>query len=90
VSASEDPERSAEAMSITLAEAKSLRHGTILYDLKARNADGTAWRWRVNGQPRTWKRDPSRVSVPLKRGFWDFGYLDETGLELVALEDPTQ
>lgn len=37
--------------------------------------------WRVNGQIKRWKRNPLRIQVPLKRGLWEYGYLDETNLE---------
>jgi hypothetical protein len=70
---------------ITLEQAKSLCPGTILYHVTNKNADCSAQRWRVNGQPKTWKRDPSRVQVPVKHGLYTFGYVTENDLDLVTL-----
>lgn len=75
---------------ITLEQAKTLRHGTILYHANNRNADGTAQRWKVNGAPKVWKRSPERVQVPIKHGLYSFDYLTERDLDLVSMADPTQ
>jgi hypothetical protein len=32
--------------------------------------------WRRNGRTRTWKRDPSRVEVPIKHGMYAYGTID--------------
>ena len=77
-------------MSITLEQAKQLRNGDTLYHVRNRNADGTAQRWRVNGKPKTWKRSPERVQVPLKHGLYTYDYLTEAYLDDVSLTDPTQ
>lgn len=68
---------------MTLKEAKELRVGDILLHRINRNADGSAQRWKVNGKPKTWKRDKGRVRVPIKHGMWDYDYLTEKELELV-------
>jgi len=70
---------------MTLEEAKGLYPGQILHHAHNKNSDGTPQRWRVNGQVKTWKRDPSRVRVPLKHGIWAYGYLDETCLDLLEI-----
>ncbi len=57
-------------------QAKALGVGQTVYHRFDRNADGTPARWRVNGQPKTWKRDATRVSVPIKHGLWDYGYIE--------------
>ena len=57
---------------ITLEEAKALDYRATLVDKR----DGA--RWRVNGKVQTWKRDPSRIRVPLKHGLYQYGYLYET------------
>jgi hypothetical protein len=72
---------------IQLAEAKCLKVGDILYHRRDRNADGSARRWRVNGRPKTWKRDQDRVRVPLKHGLYSYDYLDENTLSLLSLEN---
>jgi len=64
-------------MSITLEEAKQLKTGQILYHRSLRNADGSPQRWKVNGMVKTWKRNPNRIQIPLKRGLHEFSYLTE-------------
>ena len=70
---------------ITLAQAKALKHGTILEHTSNKNADGTPQRWRVSGKPKTWKRSPERVQVPVKHGLYANGYVTEDDLHLVTL-----
>jgi hypothetical protein len=72
-------------MAITLNQAKSLRPGQILYHVENRNADKSPQRWRVNGQPRLWKRNPNKVRVPLKHGLYAYGTLTEDDLGSVCL-----
>lgn len=33
--------------------------------------------WRKNGAPKTWKRDRSRASVPVKFGLYEYGTINE-------------
>ena len=68
---------------MTLAQAKALKYGDILHHTQHKNADGTPQRWRVNGAPKTWKRNPERVSVPVKHGMYSFDTLTENDLDLV-------
>lgn len=63
---------------ITLEQAKALKPGDILIDDLGK-------RWKVNGQPQTWKRSPGRVRVPLKHGLYAYDQLDETSLHLVKM-----
>lgn len=65
---------------MTLEEAKSLRFRQIIYARNAKNSDGSPQRWRVNGTVKTWKRDASRVRVPLKHGLYAYGELTERNL----------
>lgn len=71
---------------MTLEEAKALQSG---YHAWAIGVKGDARRFKVNGQPKTWKRDPSRVEVPFKYGLYEYGRFDESdvanGRLLVAL-----
>jgi len=62
---------------ITLKQAKALKYGDYVHHKTAKNSDGTPQRFRVNGKPKTWKRSPERVQVPVKRGMYEFGYLTE-------------
>ena len=70
---------------ITLEQAKNLEYRDMLYDLTLKNADGSPMRWRVNGKPKTWKRNPERVKVPIKYGLRGFDYLDENNLGYFSL-----
>ena len=72
---------------ITLEQAKSLKYGDMLYHTSNTNADGSPQRWRVNGKPKTWKRNPEKVQVPLKYGLWSYAYLTERDLDLVSLNE---
>lgn len=54
---------------ITLEEAKQLRHREVLVDQWGK-------RWYVNGAVKTWKRDPSRIRVPLKHGLYSYDYIE--------------
>ena len=72
-------------MTITLEQAKALKHGDILHHYSNKNTDGTPQRWKVTGKPRLWKRDPGRVYVPLKHGLYVYGRLTEGELDHVSL-----
>ena len=74
-------------MSITLEQAKSLEYRQGLHHVVNKNADGTPQRWRVNGKPKTWKRSPNRVQVPIKHGLYSYDYITEDSLDLVSLGD---
>ncbi len=72
---------------ITLNQAKKLRFGQTIYMRDQVNSDGTSVRWRVNGAPKLWKRSPGRVSVPVKHGLRDHGYVTEDNLHLFTLKE---
>lgn len=65
---------------ITLDEAKALKRGDILVQ------ESTGHRWKVNGAVQTWKKDPSRVRVPLKHGLYAYDQLTEAHLHLMRKE----
>ena len=73
-----------------LSEAKKLQIGNVVYQVDAHNADGSARRWRVNGQVKTWKRNPERVKIPIKHGMFSHDYITENNLEAVELSDPVE
>ncbi len=58
---------------ITLEQAKDLTYGDMLHHTSLTNVDGTPMRFKVNGTPKTWKRDQSRIKVPIKRGLYEYG-----------------
>lgn len=72
---------------LTLEQAKNLEHGTVLYHIGNRNADGSLQKWRVNGKVRTWKTMPEKVEVPLKHGMYAYDYLTEHTLDLLCLTE---
>lgn len=57
---------------LTIKQAKALRLGDHLYHRRLRNRDGTPMRFKVNGKPRTWKRQPGHVVISLKHGLWSY------------------
>jgi hypothetical protein len=68
-------------MSITLEQAKNLRYGQIIYYKHHKNSDGSLQKWKVNGKVKTWKKDESKVKVPLKHGLRSYGYVTESNLD---------
>lgn len=60
---------------------KALHYGEVLHHNRLHNADETCQRWRVNGTPKTWKRRPESVRVPIKRGLYEYGYVDECTMD---------
>lgn len=61
-------------------------------NLWAAMANGRWWRLRRNGATQTWKRDPSRFSVPVKAGLKSCARITETDLGgdcyLISATDP--
>ncbi len=77
------------ARCITLKQAKQLYDGQHIYSKKYYNADGTPKRVKVNGRPKTWKRRPDKVQVPLKYGFYGpYDHLTESDLCDFSLTEP--
>jgi hypothetical protein len=72
---------------LTLEEAKALKTGDWIYSRFDFDSRGNPRRFKVNGMPKTWKRDPSRVRVPLKYGMYEFGYITEDTLNNYTLTD---
>jgi hypothetical protein len=65
---------------ITLKQAKSLGYGDHIYARNQFNADGSQMRFKVNGKPKTWKKEPNRVRVSLKRGLYEHLHMTENDL----------
>lgn len=74
---------------ITLDNLKSLQRGdaihlpasTVAFPQRDRDRSGAVQRWRVNGAVKTWKRDPSRVRVPLKFGLYAYDAVTEDDID---------
>ncbi len=47
--------------------------------------DGTARQAKVNGQVRTWKRDPNRIEIPLKYGMYEYCTFYASDIERVLI-----
>ena len=62
---------------LTIDEAKRLRSGSHVWFY---TAQGDAKRAKVNGKPKTWKRSPERVEVPLKYGLYEYATFDENDI----------
>jgi hypothetical protein len=73
--------------SITLKQAKKLTHGSILYHRKNKTAKGTPQKWRVSGKVTTWKKEPGKISIPLKCGMYMNIHLTENNLYYFSLTD---
>ncbi len=68
---------------MTLDEAKSLSYGQHVW---FRAMQGDAREAKVNGQPKTWKRDTSRVLVSLKYGLYEYATFSESELDRLLVE----
>lgn len=71
--------------SITLEEAKSLRYGQrhLFIDIK-----GNVRELKINGAPKTWKRDKSRIEIPCKYGMYEYYTFGKSDYDrLVVLVD---
>jgi len=73
---------------LTLDQAKELKHGTIVYHTINKNSDGSAQKWKVNGKVKTWKKNPEKVQIPVKYGLYRYDYITENELHLITLEEP--
>ena len=62
-------------------QAKALKTGTVCEHITLENADGTPLRGRVTGAVKTWKRDETRVQVPMKHGLYDYFYLTAENIQ---------
>jgi len=58
---------------MTLDEAKQLTYGQHIWFVGLK---GDARRIKVNGAPKTWKRDTNRVEVPAKYGMYEYATFD--------------
>ena len=65
---SQDRGLSGKYRRITLAEAKNLRYGQRVCII---DRHGRVRECKINGQPKTWKRDSSRIEIPCKYGLYE-------------------
>jgi hypothetical protein len=43
--------------------------------------------WRANGKCKTWKRDLTRFSLPVKHGLYSYGYLTNENAHLFEVKE---
>jgi len=68
-------------------QVKQLKHGDVLHYQYGCNADRTCARFKVISRVKTWKRNPGRVQVSLKRGLWEYAKIRETNCRLFITEE---
>lgn len=69
-----------QVVTLTLERAKRLDR-EILYYKGHTNKKGEPARFRLNGKVKTWKRDPGRILIPVKRGLYEYAQLTQHDLE---------
>jgi hypothetical protein len=67
---------------ITLDQAKALGYGS---HVKYLNHQGRIINLKINGQVRTWKKDQSRIEIPVKYGLYEYGILNIHDLPNISL-----
>ena len=65
---------------MNLEQAKQLRYGQHLVHKTAVNKSGRPLRVKVNGKPRTWKRQPEKIEVPVKYGLYEYAVLTQLNI----------
>lgn len=65
---------------MNLEQAKQLRYGQHLVHKTRVNKSGNPLRVKVNGKPRTWKRQPEKIEVPVKYGLYEYATLNQDDL----------
>ena len=58
---------------MTFDEAKALSYGQHIWFV---SLSGDARQIKVNGAPKTWKRDATRIEVPAKYGMYEYATFD--------------
>lgn len=71
---------------LTIAKAKKLNLGDIVYEKNEHNSDGTNRRWKVTGKVKVWKRDKDRVKVPIKHGLYHHAYITKHNIDYILIE----
>jgi hypothetical protein len=71
---------------MTIEQAKALKYGDMVHHISKKNADGTPMRAKVLSI-KTWKRNPSRILLSVKRGMYEFAKFNERELEELQVGD---
>ena len=72
---------------ITIEQAKALKPGDIIWVMSL-HKEPVPLKFKVNGQPKVWKRDQHRVRVPVKHGLYTYGAITEENINLIHLTYP--
>ena len=72
---------------MTFAEAMTLKPGQIIYHILNKDSRGLPQKWRVSGKTKTWKREPTKIRIPIKWGLRHSAYLTETNLGMFSLDE---
>jgi hypothetical protein len=64
---------------MNLNEAKKLSCGEHLEHKTLKNTSGLI-RVKVNGKPKLWKRQPTKIRIPYKYGLYEYGYITESDI----------
>jgi hypothetical protein len=67
---------------ITLEQAINLGYGSHIQYI---NHQGRTIRLKINGKVRTWKKDQSRIEIPVKYGLYEYGILNIHDLPNITL-----
>ncbi len=74
-----------KGVALTIEQAKLLKVGTILNHSDAgTNSDGTPARFKVTSV-KTWKRDPGRIEIHVKRGLREFYTWNEASFDFAEI-----
>jgi hypothetical protein len=65
--------------------AEMVSHCSTNHHIWFRANDGSARQCKVNGAVRTWKRDSSRIEIPIKYGLYEYNTLTAADIERVLI-----
>ena len=68
-------------MPLTMEEAKALKVGDVLHHDTQKQSRNHPSRVRVSGHPKTWKRSPDRIEIPVKHGIYTGFRIDQDDLK---------
>ena len=83
----ERPKYARQRDTISLSQAKKLRYGNHIYNKRSYYSNGCRRVVKVNGAPKTWKKNPHRVQIPYKYGMYEYGYITESDLDDWSIKD---
>jgi hypothetical protein len=54
-----------------------IRKARMFYSKEFKDSKGEPCKYRRNGATKEWKRDPNRFQIPVKRGLYEHGYINQ-------------